>query len=728
VAQGGFEVSNLEHDFQTPQPNKADIMAHLSALFPPDFVHPYPDALIEIAYGMPDGKLDKAELFSAFKLEAAADFAITKNRRGCNVYVGPTLKKGDTPPFARTNDADFLAGLWSWTDHDAEGDFETARTKAKELHLAPGMIVQTGTVPHRRAHVYYKIAGGVTDREELERINKSVIGCLGGDAVQNAGRVLRLAGTVNYPSPKKRGRGYVVEAVTVLAQRAPREHAKAALAGLCPPSPGASATDNGSRKDDFGFGSDDFWRSVNSLALDKLGSWVPDIFPNARFEKGTGAWRISSRDLGRDREEDLSISPKGIKDWGVWDVGDARQGRRTAIDIVKDHGGKRDAKEAALWLCESCGVDPATLGWRGAGDAGGEQKAERSDAGPLPRLLVSSGNFVAEFVPPDYAIDGLVQRRYLYSLTANTGHGKTAVALLLTLLKTLGRKLADREIDAGHVLYFAGENPDDVRARWIALCERFGVDPNKLNVHFLPGTGKLSDIAPRIEQEVRELGCDISFVVIDTSIAYFDGDEENNNVQAVSHARRMRTLLQLPGGPCVVVLCHPIKNAQKDNLLPRGGGAFLNEVDGNLTCWNDDGVVKLHHLGKFRGPDFAPITFQLETVTTPRLKDSKGRLMPTVIAKALSEAEERRADDRSRDEEDAFLLALDEHPRASFAGLAVALGWITSKGENKAKVRRCADKLKKEKLVTADRRGALSLTDKGVAEVKELRSKGCVKI
>jgi hypothetical protein len=708
-------VSNLEHDFQTPQPNKADVMAHLTALFPPDFVHPYSDALIEIAYGMPDGKLNEAQLFSAFKLEEAADFAIAKNIEGNNVYVGPTLKKGDTPLSARTNDTNVLAGLWSWADLDAKGDFETASKRAMEAKLKPGMIVTTGTVPHLRAHVYCKIAGGVTDGEELCRINESVIGCLGGDAVQNPGRVLRLAGTVNYPSPKKRcERGYVVETVTVLTQRAPREHAKATLAGLSPPSPGASAaTDSTRRKDPF---ADPFWGNVNSLALDKLESWVPEIFPSARLEKGTGAWRISSRDLGRDREEDLSISPKGIKDWGVWDVGDARQGRRSAIDIVKDYGGKPDAKEAALWLCERCGVDPAALGWRG------------SDAGPLPRLLVSSGSFVAEFVPPDYAIDGLVQRRYLYSLTANTGHGKTAVALLLTLLKALGRKLADREIDAGHVLYFAGENPDDVRARWIALCERFGVDPDKLNVHFLPGTGKLSDIAPRIEQEVRELGCDVSFVVIDTSIAYFDGDEENNNVQAVSHARRMRTLLQLPGGPCVLVLCHPIKNAQKDNLLPRGGGAFLNEVDGNLTCWNDDGVVKLHHLGKFRGPDFAPITFQLETVTTPRLKDSKGRLMPTVIVKALSEAEERRADDRSRDEEDAFLLALDEHPRASFAGLAVALGWITSKGENKAKVRRCAEKLKKQKLVKAGRRGTLELTEAGAAEAKELRSRSRVKI
>ena len=51
-------------------------------------------------------------------------------------------------------------------------------------------------------------------------------------------------------------------------------------------------------------------------------------------------------------------------------------------------------------------------------------------AAPL-QLVKSSAEFVRGFVPPDYAIDGLIQRRFLYSLTAPTGHGKTAVALLV---------------------------------------------------------------------------------------------------------------------------------------------------------------------------------------------------------------------------------------------------------------------------------------------------------
>jgi putative DNA primase/helicase len=108
-----------------------------------------------------------------------------------------------------------------------------------------------------------------------------------------------------------------------------------------------------------------FWRRVNNMAFEKLSSWVPDIFGNAaRFEKGTGAYRISSRDLGRDLEEDLSIAPRGAKDWGLWDLGDANGGKRSAIDIVVEYDGKRNAREAALWLCERCGVDPATIGWQ----------------------------------------------------------------------------------------------------------------------------------------------------------------------------------------------------------------------------------------------------------------------------------------------------------------------------------------------------------------------------
>ena len=61
---------------------------------------------------------------------------------------------------------------------------------------------------------------------------------------------------------------------------------------------------------------------------------------------------------------------------------------------------------------------------------------------------------------------------------------------------------------------------------------------------------------------------------------------------------------QAVGGPTVTVSCHqPNKNANDDNLLPRGGGAFLAEVDGNLTCRKIDEGLELHTQGSSAAPN-----------------------------------------------------------------------------------------------------------------------------
>lgn len=108
---------------------------------------------------------------------------------------------------------------------------------------------------------------------------------------------------------------------------------------------------------------DTFWRRVNSTALDRLDGWVRDLFPRAR-RKPQG-YRVTSRDLGRNLEEDLLIYSRGIMDCGVWDIGDAREGRRTPIDlVVEQHGVPAD--EAARWLCARMGIEPEALGWGAA--------------------------------------------------------------------------------------------------------------------------------------------------------------------------------------------------------------------------------------------------------------------------------------------------------------------------------------------------------------------------
>jgi AAA domain len=334
------------------------------------------------------------------------------------------------------------------------------------------------------------------------------------------------------------------------------------------------------------------------------------------------------------------------------------------------------------------------------------------------KLIFSSSEFIAGFVPPDYLIDGLIQRRFCYSLTAPTGTGKTAVALLLSALIALGRSIGEYQVERGRVLYLAGENPDDVRMRWLAMADAMDFDIDTIEVHFLPGVYKLSEIGSRIRAEVEQIG-PIDFLIVDTSAAYFEGEDENSNTQMGLHARRLRELVKLPGGPCVLVACHPVKNPSPDNILPRGGGAFLAEVDGNLTLSKSDSVVIMHHQGKFRGPDFAPIPFGLSTATTETLKDSKGRNIPTVIAKAMSERESSEAEAAGRRDEDHLLIAVADNDRASQATLARALGWVSRDGKpNKAKVNRSL-KQKKWKFLKDDR--DLALTDKGNKEVERLK-------
>lgn len=254
-----------------------------------------------------------------------------------------------------------------------------------------------------------------------------------------------------------------------------------------------------------------------------------------------------------------------------------------------------------------------------------------------PRL-VSSGDFVRGFQPPDYAIEGIAQKGFVYSLTASTGTGKTAIALLLALLTEQGRELAGREVSQGRVVYFAGENPDDVAMRWIGICHERGLDPAKLDVHFITERFSIPKAIEAIRTQVKAIG-GAGLIVVDTSAAYFQGDDENGNTALGGHARDLRALTTLPGRPCVIVPCHPTKNAANDNLLPRGGGAFIAEMDGNLTLSKTGEAVRLHWQGKHRGPDFKPISFRLQTVSAPQLVDSKGRPVPTVMAIPMSDSE-----------------------------------------------------------------------------------------
>ncbi|MDM0086764.1 MULTISPECIES: VapE domain-containing protein [unclassified Variovorax] len=103
-----------------------------------------------------------------------------------------------------------------------------------------------------------------------------------------------------------------------------------------------------------GEGVDDFQR-VKEAAMANFGAWVPVLFPSA---VAVGSkYRITSKSLGRDLQEDLSIAPEGICDFGVADMGDPKQGARTPIDLVMEWLPAEKPADALKWLAPLVGVE-----------------------------------------------------------------------------------------------------------------------------------------------------------------------------------------------------------------------------------------------------------------------------------------------------------------------------------------------------------------------------------
>jgi hypothetical protein len=348
-----------------------------------------------------------------------------------------------------------------------------------------------------------------------------------------------------------------------------------------------------------------------------------------------------------------------------------------------------------------------------------ERKAN-GDARHKPRLIKSSKEFVAGYVAPQYIIEGIIRQQYIYSLTGKTGDGKTALQLYFAYLLATGRLLGRREVEKCRILYLAGENPDDVMARWIAMSDVLGFDADTIDVHFVEGAS-VSKMFDSVKAEVQDIG-GFGAVVVDTAAAYFEGDAENDNVQAGNYAGQLRKFSELAGNPGVIVGCHPIKSGEV--LLPRGGGAFLNEMDGNLTAKKvSDEVVELHWCGKYRGANFEPVLFKLVPIRSERVKDAKGRLIPTIMAQLTDgKTLDVLADEVASDQEQVLLLH-DYTPGITVREVADKLGWKSEHGHNTAKVSRILGELKVHGLMTKDLRGRHSLTKKGKEEAKRLQNR-----
>ena len=320
--------------------------------------------------------------------------------------------------------------------------------------------------------------------------------------------------------------------------------------------------------------------------------------------------------------------------------------------------------------------------------------------------FIGADDFVHDIRSPEWLIDGVIQRGYLYGLTAPTNHGKTALAAHLAPCVAHGDPFAGRRCERGHVLYMCGENPEDFKMRLRGSRQSMGLKAGMLNpwLTIMPKVSRLGDFI----EPVKELasGSPLSLIIIDTNMAYFGYEDENANVDSKLQAQDCRLLMNAAGHPAVIVLCHPIKNASKDNLVPRGGSAFLNELDANLTLWKDGEVIELHH-NKLRGPPFDPLQFRLAQCQIDGLQDTRGNPVTTIIAQAISDHEAEQMAEEQTTSAQLALRAMAKLPLITIAAVSAACNWT-----HKSRASRVMKTLQNEGFLIREL-GQWTLTQKG---------------
>jgi AAA domain len=298
-------------------------------------------------------------------------------------------------------------------------------------------------------------------------------------------------------------------------------------------------------------GQNPFWKNVNQAAMDNLGAWAPVLFPAAVYQTGTGAWRVSSKNLGRDLEEDLSIHPSGIRDWGIDDQSapSGRQkhgaGAHSPISLVMQNRNV-DAVEAATWLCDRLGRRPEDLGWnaRERLDDGPNEDSEQHAAEHTVYPLIWHGD-VNPLESRPWLVSDLIPEVGSGLVAGQWGTFKTFGVLDLAAAVMTRQDFIDFEVmRQGGVLFIAIEGANEIGIRlqavidtkcpqmrrapfaWCSICPEL-LDPNAHKV--------LAAIAAQAAERMKaEFNLPLALIVIDTVVtgAGYTKDGQDNDTAA----------------------------------------------------------------------------------------------------------------------------------------------------------------------------------------------------
>lgn len=326
-----------------------------------------------------------------------------------------------------------------------------------------------------------------------------------------------------------------------------------------------------------------------------------------------------------------------------------------------------------------------------------------------PRLVITADEWLREIPPPNYTAKPLFQRGQITSLVAHPNHGKSTFSNMCAVAHTGGLTVGGIKFVQGDVLLLAGDNAYNASLQVKAAALRYGIPMEalkRLRVYRIDGEIEACYAKIRAQRDAEKWGPFVN-ITIDTFSAYFGREDENSNTQtheAISIMQRF-TLPEW-GSPSVVVNCHPAKEAKRDNMKPRGGGAIFGRVDCNMTLWNDGGMVEVHY-NKIRGIPWEPITAELSMQT---VGFSDGSTTEVGVAEIVSVDKAHELRIQAYNEDTDLMEIIQSRPDQSKSEWARAMGWLMPNGSPyHVKVDRALKRLEKDGKLKRDASGNYSV-------------------
>ncbi len=583
------------------QPDESAIKAHLETLFAP-CREQYPDGLIELRYGVQ--RPDRHSYFFVTErgIEVAAAFAAQKSREGANVYVGVNPRKPDTPHSSAGADRDVEIAFWHFADLDAEDAVDAAGQRLRAL--PPTVSVTTGTKPHRRPHFYWLLDEPSRNMAAWTHAQRGIAQSLDGDAVINPSRIMRLAGTVNFPPQHKLQRGYTVELSSIRTEwndeRPPVMPEEIALA--YPYKGDTQLVGNSEQLPALVTGQ----TTLSAMRSTRVGDLIDACTSGDSWHNAMIRLVAHMASIGRTSAEIIALADH-ITLPG-YSVDQTRREMATALNGAR-----------LKWALPEPADDVA------------QEEATRESADSVFDLL--DLDQIESMEPPRWIIRDMIAEESLSIIYGDPGAGKSFVALDLGLRLANGMDWHGVESAQTGVLYIAGEGKGGIGKRIKGWRREHGYEGQDAPFLLLPVAVQLLDkpqldkLTRTIDAAIARANFPIGVIVIDTVSRAISGADENGQ-DTMSAFVAACDAIKSHAGAAVIGIHHSGKD--KDRGM-RGSTVLLGACDASFRVSKDEftALVTIKTEKQKDAEEAAPIYVELKKVTwAAGLEDEITTLVP----------------------------------------------------------------------------------------------------